>query len=371
MAPTQVLARQHYLYFSSLSEKLGFRPVLLTGGIKKSDRLTANEKIEKGEYNLIIGTHALIQENLSFEKLGLVIIDEQHRFGVRQRAMLDRKGNNPHLLVMTATPIPRTLAMTVYADLDISSIREYPQGHQTVRTHLVDKNQKRKVFNTIREKMLAGEQAIVICPLIEESEDLDLKNVLQMHEKLRALFSPRFQVGLIHGRLSAEEKDRVMEHFRAGIIHLLVGTTVIEVGVHAPDATVMVIEHPERFGLSQLHQLRGRVGRGKKRGLCLLMASRGLKEEALSRLKILADNHDGFLIAQKDLEIRGQGKLMGTLQTGTGEIDFMEAFREPKLLITSKKEAERVIESDPELLRPENRNLRQMVESAPASLTDF
>ncbi|MBW1829665.1 MAG: ATP-dependent DNA helicase RecG [Deltaproteobacteria bacterium] len=371
MAPTQVLARQHYLYFSSLSEKLGFRPVLLTGGIKKSDRLAANEKIEKGEYNLIIGTHALIQENLSFEKLGFVIIDEQHRFGVRQRAMLDRKGNNPHLLVMTATPIPRTLAMTVYADLDISSIREYPQGHQTVRTHLVDKNQKRKVFNTIREKMLAGEQAIVICPLIEESEDLDLKNVLQMHEKLTALFSPRFQVGLIHGRLSADEKDRVMEHFRDGIINLLVGTTVIEVGVHAPEATVMVIEHPERFGLSQLHQLRGRVGRGKRRGLCLLMASRGLKEESLSRLKILAENHDGFLIAQKDLEIRGQGKLMGTLQTGTGEIDFMEAFREPKLLITSKKEAERVIESDPELLRPENRNLRQMVEPAPASLTDF
>jgi len=371
MAPTQVLARQHHLYFSSLSEKLGFRPVLLTSGIKKSDRLAANERIEKGEYNLIIGTHALIQENLSFEKLGLVIIDEQHRFGVRQRAMLDRKGNNPHLLVMTATPIPRTLAMTVYADLDISSIREYPQGHQTVRTHLVDKNQKRKVFNTIREKMLAGEQAIVICPLIEESEDLDLKNVLQMHEKLTALFSPRFQVGLIHGRLSADEKDRVMEHFRDGIINLLVGTTVIEVGVHAPNATVMVIEHPERFGLSQLHQLRGRVGRGKKRGLCLLMASRGLKEESLSRLKILAENHDGFLIAQKDLEIRGQGKLMGTLQTGTGEIDFMEAFREPKLLIASKKEAERVIESDPELLRPENRNLRQLVEPAPASLTDF
>lgn len=371
MAPTQVLARQHHLYFSSLSEKMGFHPVLLTGGIKKSDRLTANARIEKGEYNLIIGTHALIQENLSFEKLGLVIIDEQHRFGVKQRAMLDRKGNNPHLLVMTATPIPRTLAMTVYADLDISSIREYPQGHQTVRTHLVDKNQKRKVFNTIREKMLAGEQAIVICPLIEESEDLDLKNVLQMHEKLTALFSPRFQVGLIHGRLSADEKDRVMEKFRDGMIHLLVGTTVIEVGVHAPDATVMVIEHPERFGLSQLHQLRGRVGRGKKRGLCLLMASRGLKEESLSRLKILAENHDGFLIAQKDLEIRGQGKLMGTLQTGTGEIDFMEAFREPELLIASKKEAERVIESDPELLRPENRNLRQMVEPAPASLTDF
>jgi len=313
----------------------------------------------------------LIQESLLFARLGLVIIDEQHRFGVRQRAMLDRKGNNPHLLIMTATPIPRTLAMTVYADLDISAIMEYPEGHQTVQTFLVNKGQKRKVFNTVNEKMSDGEQTIVICPVIEESEDADLKNALQMHKKLEALFSPRFRIGLIHGRMSPEEKDRVMESFRKGEIDLLVGTTVIEVGVHAKGATTIVIEHPERFGLSQLHQLRGRVGRGKKRGLCLLMAPGGLKQETRSRLKILAENHDGFLIAQKDLEIRGQGKLMGTLQAGTGELDFNEVFRAPELLNAAKKEAVQVMESDPDLSKAENVILRQIVEPTSDNLTDF
>ena len=370
MAPTQVLAGQHYHYFLSLSERMGFRPVLLTGGLAKSDRKTVDAQIKKGTYNLIIGTHALIQSSLQFEKLGLVIIDEQHRFGVRQRALLERKGDAPHLLVMTATPIPRTLAMTVYADLDISSIREYPAGHQMVETYLVERKRKKKVFNTVQERMSAGEQVIIICPVIEGSEDSDLKDALNMHDRLKVLFHPRFRVGLIHGRLSTEEKGRVMARFRDGEIDLLVGTTVIEVGVHAEGATVMVIEHPERFGLSQLHQLRGRVGRGKKRGLCLLMASRDLKGEALSRLKILVENHDGFLIAEKDLEIRGQGRLLGTHQSGPGELDFVEVFRNPELWLAAKKAAEGVIASDPELSRPENKALRQLVEST-ADITDF
>ena len=370
MAPTQVLAGQHYHYFLNLSDKMGFRPVLLTGGLTKSDRMAVDERIKNGACNLIIGTHALIRDSLQFEKLGLVIIDEQHRFGVRQRALLEKKGDGPHRLVMTATPIPRTLAMTGYADLDISSIREYPAGHQTVETYLVKRTRKRKVFNSIQERMSAGEQAIVICPVIEGSEDRDLKDASNMYDRLKALFHPRFRVGLIHSRLSADEKDRVMGQFRDGVIDLLVGTTVIEVGVHAEGATVMVIEHPERFGLSQLHQLRGRVGRGKRRGLCLLMAHEGLKDEALSRLKIIVENHDGFLIARKDLEIRGQGRLLGTHQSGSGEFDFVEVFRNHELWVAAKKAAEGVIASDPELSRPENKTLRQLVDST-ADITDF
>jgi len=371
MAPTQVLARQHHIYFSGLAEKMGFRPVLLTGGLKNTERQMEYERIENLQHNLIIGTHALIQEGLTFSRLGLVVVDEQHRFGVTQRAMLDRKGKNPHLLVMTATPIPRTLAMTAYADLDISSIKEYPEGHQPVTTFIVDESQKRKVFNTIFTRLSGGEQAMVICPVIEGPGDLDLKNAQEMYKKLVKLFSPRFRVGLIHGRLPSDEKNRIMDNFRNGYIDLLVGTTVIEVGIHAQGATVIVIEHPERFGLSQLHQLRGRVGRGKKRGLCLLMVAKGLEAGVVSRLKILVETHDGFEIAREDLKMRGQGKLIGTLQAGAGELDFSEVFREPELLLSAKREAEQILESDPELLRAENRMLRQIVESTYSGPTDF
>lgn len=371
MVPTQVLAQQHKEYFSSLSESMGFRPVLLTGALNKSDRFEAYEKIREGAYNLIIGTQALIQEDLAFDRLGLVVIDEQHRFGVRQRALLDRKGTDPHLLVMTATPIPRTLAMTVYADMDISVIKEYPEGHQPAETFLMDESRKREVYNMVRQRMSAGQQALVICPVIEGSEDTDLKNALEMYSGLRKLFTPPFCVGLIHGRLSPHEKDQTMDKFRKGRIDLLVGTTVVEVGVHAPGATVIVIEHPERFGLAQLHQLRGRVGRGRERGLCLLMLKNGISGESLSRLKVLAECNDGFEIAQKDLEIRGQGELMGIKQAGTGELDFAEMFREPELLMTAKKEAEQVLDSDPELSRPENRLLRNMVQTDFPGVLDF
>jgi len=289
------------------------------------------------------------------------VIDEQHRFGVRQRALLDKKGINPHLLVMTATPIPRTLAMTVYADLEISVIKEYPEGHLPVMTYLLEENQKRKVYNTVKQRLSMDQQAIVICPVIEGTEDVDLKNALEMHSKLKKLFTPPYRVGLIHGRLPPDEKDRVMEQFRKGRINLLVGTTVIEVGVHAPGATVMVVEHPERFGLIQLHQLRGRVGRGNERGLCLLMGSEGLSEKSLLRLKVLVESNDGFEISQKDMEMRGHGELMGIRQAGAGELDFREMFREPELLMTAKKEAEKVLASDPELLSNENCILKEMV----------
>ena len=361
MVPTQVLAYQHYSYFSTLPKKMGFRPVILAGKLGKSDRLKKYDKIKKGEYNLIIGTQALIQEGLSFGRLGLVVIDEQHRFGVKQRSLLDKKGKNPHLLVMTATPIPRTLAMTVFADLDISVIKEYPKGRHPVTTFLAGASEKRKVFNALNQRLSTGEQGIVICPVIEGSEENDLKNVLEMHKKLTRLFAPRFHVGLIHGRIAPDQKDRVMEEFRRGKIDLLVGTSVIEVGVHAPGATMMVIEHPERFGLSQLHQLRGRVGRGSKKGLCVLMVPENAPPESMVRVKVLVETNDGFEIAQKDLEMRGQGELMGTRQAGPGELDLGAVFREPELLISAKEEAQRIIKVDPELLLLENHKLKTLM----------
>jgi ATP-dependent DNA helicase RecG len=363
MVPTQVLAQQHYVYFKGLSESMGFRPVLLTGALKKADRLRTHEKIRNGDYNLIIGTQALIQERVSFGGLGLVVIDEQQRFGVRQRALLDKKGSNPNLLVMTATPIPRTLAMTVYGDLDISLIREYPKGHKPVKTHLVDEKDKRRVYETLKQRLSMGQQAMVICPVIEATEESDLKDALEMHSKLKKLFEPPYRVGLIHGRLAPEEKDRVMDQFSKGSIHLLVGTTVVEVGVHAPGATVMVVEHPERFGLTQLHQLRGRVGRGTERGLCLLMRPKALSEEGLSRLGVLVESNDGFEIAAKDLEMRGHGELTGIRQAGAGELNLKEMFREPELLMTAKREADELLAADPALSKDDNRNLRELVGS--------
>jgi len=363
MVPTQVLASQHYDAFSRLPPELGLFPALVTGELKKKERVEIYEKIKNGHYNVIIGTQALIQEGVCFSRLGLVVIDEQQRFGVRQRGALDRKGANPHLLVMTATPIPRTLAMAVYADLDLSLISEYPGGPRKVLTHLVEESRKRWVFELIKARLSAGQQAIVICPVIEESEETDLKSALEMHEKLKKAYSPSFRVGLIHGRLAPGEKDRTMRRFATGEIDLLVGTTVIEVGVHAPGATVMVVEHPERFGLSQLHQLRGRVGRGSEGGLCLLMLRNDLQPSTLKRLEILSQTNDGFEIAQKDLELRGQGELMGIRQAGAGELDLGEILREPELLVAANREAERIVHSDPDLSRPENRILREIAQS--------
>lgn len=363
MVPTQVLAKQHFNYFSGLSKAMGFRPILLTSDRKKRDRNEIINGIRAGQYNLIIGTHSLIQEELMFANLGLVIIDEQHRFGVRQRALMEQKGETPHLLVMTATPIPRTLAITVYGDMDISMIKEYPRGHVPTVTHIVGEEKKKWAFEMLKSKMSIGQQAFVICPVIEESEEADLKGAKEMAKRLKKALSPPFRVGLVHGHMLSNEREKIMEDFRRGLIDLLVGTTVIEVGIHVPNATVMVIEHPERFGLAQLHQLRGRVGRGPERGLCLLIVSRTVSEAAVSRLKILVDTHNGFEIAQKDLVLRGHGELTGTRQAGIGELDISEMIREQDLLFNAKREAQRLLESDPELSHPEHRLLRHMMES--------
>jgi ATP-dependent DNA helicase RecG len=363
MAPTQVLASQHFDYFSSLPPEMGFRPILLTSALKKTDRVEAYKKILNGSCNLVIGTQALIQDEVLFPNLGLVVIDEQHRFGVRERALMDRKGRYPHQLVMTATPIPRTLAMTVYGDMDISLITEYPAGHQAVLTRLANGTEKRKVFDFLRRRLALGQQAFVICPVIEGSEEADLKSAVEMAERLKKILSPPFRIGLMHGRLAAHEKDSVMGDFRSGKIHALVGTTVVEVGVHVPAATVMIIEHPERFGLAQLHQLRGRVGRGSERGVCVLMLSAPLSDRAMSRLQIMTEIHDGFEIARKDLEQRGQGELIGMRQAGLGELDLSEMMREPDLLLLAKEKADLLLEADPELDDPGHRGLKNFIES--------
>jgi ATP-dependent DNA helicase RecG len=371
MVPTQELARQHFEYFSNMFPGMGFRPALLTGKQKGTERQSLYDGIWNGRFNLVIGTQSLIQRGLRFAKLGLVIIDEQQRFGVKDRALMDQKGGNPHILVMTATPIPRTLAIAFYGDTDLSFIEGYPEGHRSVKTHLVTKDQKRRVFETLRQRLSAGQQGFVICPVIEGSEKADLKSALDMAEKLKKIFPPPFRIGLVHGRLPPDEREKVMHDFRMGTIHLLVGTTVIEVGIHVPGATVIVIEHPERFGLSQLHQLRGRVGRGTERGLCLMMIASDLSKKSRARLEILVKNHDGFDIAKKDLELRGQGDLIGRRQAGIGELDFAEIARESKLLLAAKQEANRLIGSDPELSRPENGQMKIMVESILAKPLDL
>ncbi len=363
MVPTQVLANQHFAYFSRLSEQMGLRPVSLTGELAEPERAEIYRGIKRGDYNLVIGTHALIQEGVSFANLGLVVIDEQQRFGVRERALLDRKGNNPHLLVMTATPIPRTLAITLYGDMDVSWIREFPKGHQPVSTRLVTEKEKRAVFELLKQRLACGQQAFVICPVVEGSEDADLKDATEMAAKLQNLLQPPYRVGLVHGRMPAGQKERTMDAFRMGAINLLVGTTVVEVGVHVPNATLMIIEHPERFGLAQLHQLRGRVGRGAEQGICLLITSGHLPEKARTRLNTLVATHDGFELAQKDLEMRGQGEVVGTRQSGIGELDVAEITRAPELLHQAREEAERLIESDPDLALSKHVFLKDMLAS--------
>lgn len=370
MTPTRLLAEQHLGYFSDLPPGMGFRTVLVSGRLKREARLTLYREIKEGKHNLIIGTQSLVQEGLSFRNLGLVIIDEQQRFGVRERALLDRKGVHSHQLVMTATPIPRTLAIAAYGDLDVSEIRQFPVGRAPVCTHLITNEPKRTVFEKLSERLAKGQQAFVICPAIEGGEE-EMKDAVRMAQRLMALLSPRYQIGLIHGRLSPEDRESVMERFRKGRVHLLVGTTVLEVGVHVPGATVMIVEHPERFGLSQLHQLRGRVGRGSEPGLCFLMAGDNIHEKALQRLQVLVEHEDGFEIARKDLEQRGYGQFAGTRQVGIGELDISEMLRESELLSKAIEAANKLIGLDPDLSKPEHRLLRTFVDSMLVSPVDI
>lgn len=346
MAPTEILAEQHYFVWRDILSKLGVCTFLLTGSLSQKEKREAYKRIEKGEVDIIFGTHALIEEGVKFNKLGLAVVDEQHRFGVMQRAALLNKGLNPHFLVMTATPIPRTLALTLYGDLDISTLDEKPPGRKEIITRLIrDRN---RLYQFLRERMGKGEQVYVVCPLIKESEKLDLASAIKTYESLSKIFR-EFKVGLLHGELPSQERFRIMEEFRKGEISLLVSTTVIEVGVDVPKATVMVIEHPERFGLAQLHQLRGRVGRGREESYCFLIS-----KEEMDRLRFFTENDDGFKLAEKDLEIRGPGQFFGTRQHGLPDLRIADLRRDLPTLSIARKDAFSIIEKDPEFKEPEH-----------------
>jgi ATP-dependent DNA helicase RecG len=340
MVPTEILAEQHARNIKRIASKTPYRVELLTGSMTAARKREIHSAIGEGEVDLVIGTHALIQEGVKFHKLGFVVIDEQHRFGVMQRAELISRGYNPDVLVMTATPIPRSLAMTVYGDLDVSIIDELPPGRKSVITKVRGEEARTKVYHFLDSVIRQGRQVYLVYPLVEESEKLDLLNATQMAEHLQTAVFPKFRIGLIHGRMKQEEKDAVMEDFRRGAIHMLVATTVIEVGVDVPNASVMIIEHAERFGLSQLHQLRGRVGRGDEQSYCILMASHKRTAEARERLAIMEETSDGFRIAEKDLEIRGPGEVMGTRQSGVPTFRIGNIVRDYSLLESSRKEAD-------------------------------
>ena len=344
MAPTEILATQHYLYTKALLQPLPYKIDLLISARKAVEKADLKERIEKGEINLVIGTHALLEEDVAFSKLGLVVVDEQHRFGVLQRYGLIRKAVNPHVLVMTATPIPRTLALTLYGDLDFSVIDELPPHRTPIETRLVEEGERARAFEFIREKVRRAGQAYVVYPVIEEGGKLDLKPAVRMFEQLSRNVFPEFRVGLLHGRLPSEEKEEVMRRFKQGDVQILVSTTVVEVGVDVPNATVMLIEHAERFGLSQLHQLRGRIGRGSQKSHCLLVASEKRNELAQQRLQTMVETNDGFKIAEIDLRLRGPGEFFGTRQWGIPAFQIGNLIRDQEILEWAKREAASFVE---------------------------
>jgi ATP-dependent DNA helicase RecG len=363
MAPTEILAGQHFQNASRRLEFLGIKVALLTSQVKGKERQAILDDLKSGEIQVCIGTHALIQDEVQFRSLGLVIVDEQHRFGVEQRNKLKGKGPSPHFLVMTATPIPRTLAMTVYGDLDVSVIDELPKGRQPVVTRKTFQSKRPQVMGFLRDQLKAGRQAYIVYPLIEESEAMDLKNAQEEYEKIREEFN-EYRVGLLHGRMKNVEKDEVMNRFRRGEIHILVATTVIEVGVDVPNASIMLIEHAERFGLSQLHQLRGRVGRGSYKSYCILMLGFALSEEAVKRAEIMESTHDGFKISEADLEMRGPGEFLGTRQSGLPGFKMANLVRDVRILQRAREAAFATVARDPSLNRPEHEVLRQRLEWA-------
>lgn len=361
MAPTEILAKQHFENISSWCEALGLKAVLLTGSMSNAFRNEALQHIKEGEANIIVGTHALIQESVDFKKLGLVVIDEQHRFGVMQRATLRSKGIHADVLVMTATPIPRTLAMTVYGDLDVSVIDEMPPGKKPVHTVSLTESKRDKVYQTIRAELAKGHQAFIVYPLVEESETLDLKDATHMSKHLQEDIFPDYRVGLIHGKMKEKEKDEVMKEFLNSKIQILVSTTVIEVGIDVPRASLMIIEHAERFGLSQLHQLRGRVGRRDIPSSCILLAGYKCSTDARKRLKVMEKTTDGFVIAEEDLAIRGPGDFLGTRQSGLPDFRIASIIRDARILNDAKEDAFALAARDPFLEKPEHAILKEVL----------
>ena len=360
MAPTEILAEQHQRNAEKILAPLGVRIGFLVGSTKAREREALLMGLRKGEIDFLIGTHALIEDPVTFSKLGLVVIDEQHRFGVEQRLRLLKKGTHPHALVMTATPIPRTLALTAYGDLEVSVIDELPPGRQAIQTKVVSQGQRGAMWKWIAEQVQRGRQAYVVYPLVEESEKVDLKNAVEEFEKLQTEF-PQFAWGLMHGRLSANEKDEIMQRFRKGELQVLVSTTVIEVGVDVPNANIMVIEHAERFGLSQLHQLRGRVGRGEWKSYCFLVPGFALSGVGAQRLHLMETTQDGFKIAEADLELRGPGEVLGTRQSGLLQFRIASLIRDQKILDQARYTALQILQDDPQLGKIANSTLRAQV----------
>lgn len=360
MAPTEILAAQHYKTFKSLLEPLGVRVALLTGSLTPKNKRVLKEQIAAGEFDVIVGTHALFSESTHFSDLALVITDEQHRFGVEQRAALSAKGRNPHRLVMSATPIPRTLALILYGDLDISVINELPAGRKPISTYAVTGKMRERAFGFVKKQLEMGRQGYVVCPMIDESES-DLNDVTSYSQKLAQGAFTDYKVGLLHGRMSAAEKEEVMNGFKRGEIDLLVATTVVEVGVDVPNATVMVIENADRFGLSQLHQLRGRVGRGEWESFCILITD-NTSPECVQRMKIISKTSDGFKIAEEDLKLRGPGDFFGTHQHGLPAFKLADLTRDMQLLQTAQQMSKSIIESDPQLKRADHRIMRELTQ---------
>lgn len=355
MAPTEILAQQHYENICGLLAKMPVEIALLTGNVKKKQRGEILQKISDGSLQILIGTHALIEKEVRFQNLGMAVIDEQHRFGVAQRAKLwEKNAHPPHVLVMTATPIPRTLAMTVYGDLDVSVIDELPPGRKPVLTVHRTEQHRPSVMDFIKAEVKKGRQAYIVYPLIEESEKLDYENLMGGYENVKAYFpEPHYYISMVHGRQTAEVRENNMQRFVRGECQIMVATTVIEVGVNVPNATVMVIESAERFGLSQLHQLRGRVGRGADHSYCILMTGNKLSNESRQRLRVMVQTNDGFAISEKDMELRGPGDIEGTRQSGVLDLKLADITKDKAMLEAARKAAEALLEQDPDLQQPE------------------
>ncbi len=359
MAPTEILAEQHFMTFRQLLEPLGVPLTLLSSSFKGRERDRRRRAVAAGEVACVVGTHALVQQGVDFRRLGLAVVDEQHRFGVAQRARLKAKGEHPDMLVMTATPIPRTLALTLYGDLDVSVLDELPPGRRPVKTVARTEAKRREIYDFLRAQVASGRQVYVVYPLVEESEAVDLKAATDMARHLAADVFPELRVGLLHGRLAFEDKDDIMRRFKAGQLHILVSTTVIEVGIDVPNASVMLIEHAERFGLSQLHQLRGRVGRGPFRSFCILLHATHLSEDARRRMDAMVETNDGFRIAEADLQLRGPGEFFGTRQSGLPQFRVADLLRDAAILEEARAEAQAIVAADPELRDAAHRGLRE------------
>lgn len=360
MAPTAILATQHLENFKKILEELEIKCELLISGITKKKKEELLERLANGEIDILIGTHALIEENVVFKNLGLVVTDEQHRFGVKQRTKIAEKGQNPDVLVMTATPIPRTLALILYGDLDISIIDELPPNRKKIDTFAVNKSMTERVNAFIKKQIQEGRQAYIVCPLVEENEELDLKSVEELYKQYNEEIFPEYRVEYIHGKMKPKDKDNIMETFKKGLIDILISTTVIEVGVDVPNSNIMIIENAERFGLAQLHQLRGRVGRGEYKSYCILKYE-GKGETVRQRMKVMCDTNDGFVISEKDLELRGSGDFFGTMQHGLPEFKIANLFEDMPILKQVQSIVSNIIDDDPKLEKEKNKLLKDLI----------